>query len=314
MSDIEVLYIIGTGRSGSTLLANILGSTDGMFSAGELRFIWDRGFVEDRRCGCSERFHTCPAWRSIVHEAFDGEPPDNRRMLDEVARVTRVRQLPKLLTGGLDEAVLRQSAGYYLDNVERLYWGVASATGKMIVDSSKLPTYCYLLHQVPSLRIRVVHLVRDPRATAYSWQRLRATGAVDDDDEEMDRFSVWKATTLWDIWNSTAFHLFSRTEDYLQVRYEDLVTNPRAVVGAIRTFAGLRPDDTPFDGDHTVVLQPNHAVAGNPNRRRAGAIHLREDDEWRTGLSRFHRGAVSGLAAPVLGRFGYPLRPQRLAS
>ena len=184
----------------------------------------------------------------------------------------------------------------------------------MIVDSSKLPTYCYLLHQMPSLRIRVVHLVRDPRATAYSWQRLRATGAVDGDDEEMDRFSVWKATALWDIWNSTAFHLFSRTDDYLQVRYEDLVADPRATIDSIRGFAGLLPDDGPFDGDHTVVLEPNHAVAGNPNRRRAGPIHLAEDDEWRTGLSRFHRGAVSTLAAPVLGRFGYPLGTGRSGS
>ena len=177
----------------------------------------------------------------------------------------------------------------------------------MIVDSSKLPTYCYLLHQIPSLRIRIVHLVRDPRATAYSWQRLRATGALDDDDEAMDRFSVWKATALWDIWNSTARHLFSVSPDYLRVRYEDLVADPRQVIDTIRTFAGLLPDDGPFDGDRTVMLQPNHAVAGNPNRRRAGAIELVEDDEWRTELSRLHRGTVSTLAAPVLGRFGYPL-------
>ena len=76
MSDVEVLYIIGTGRSGSTLLANMLGSTEGMFSAGELRFIWDRGFAEDRRCGCSLRFAACPTWSGIVDRAFGDEPPD----------------------------------------------------------------------------------------------------------------------------------------------------------------------------------------------------------------------------------------------
>ena len=144
----------------------------------------------------------------------------------------------------------------------------------MVVDSSKLPTYGYLLHQVPSVRIRVVHLVRDPRATAHSWQRLRATGAVDDDDEAMDRFGVWKATALWDIWNTTGPASCSkRSPDYLRVRYEDLVADPRH--GDRRPSArspACRPTTRPSSTTAPCVLEPNHAVAGNPNRRRAGDV------------------------------------------
>jgi hypothetical protein len=311
MSDVEVLYITGTGRSGSTLLANLLGSTKGLFSAGELRFIWDRGFQQSRRCGCSQPFHECEVWQRIVEGAFGDEPPDPVRMQQEVARVTRLRQLPQLLTGRLDDDAIQAAAGYYLENVERLYRAVANETGAMVVDSSKLPTYCFLLHQVPSLRVRVVHLVRDPRATAHSWKRLRATGALEDDDEEMDRFSVWKSAMLWSVWNSTARHLFSNRSDYLQIRYEDLVTNPRAVIEEVRAFAGLPPDDEPFIDDHTVTLVENHAVAGNPNRRRHGQIRLEEDDEWRVALGSVDRATVTALTAPVLGRFGYPLLPGR---
>jgi hypothetical protein len=309
MSDVEVLYITGTGRSGSTLLANMLGSTTGMFSAGELRFIWDRGFQERRRCGCSRPFDECEVWQGVVAAAFADDPPDPARMQREVAQVSRLRQLPQLLSGRLDDAAVQAAAGYYLDNVERLYHALAGQTGAMVVDSSKLPTYCYLLHQVPSLRVRVVHLVRDPRATAHSWKRLRATGAVEDDDEEMDQFSVWKSAMLWGIWNSTARHLFSGQSDYLQVRYEDLVANPRETVGRVRAFAGLPPDDEPFVDDHTVTLAENHAVAGNPNRRRHGEIRLEEDDEWRTALAAADRAAVTAITAPVLGRFGYPVAP-----
>jgi hypothetical protein len=307
MSDVEVLYIIGTGRSGSTLLASILGSTAGMFSAGELRYIWERGFLEDRRCACGLHFHECPMWHGVIDETFGDDPPDAGRMLREVSQVTRVRQLPKLLTGRFDETTLRRSAGYYLDHVEQLYRGLAATTGEMIVDSSKLPTYCNLLDHVPSLRLRVVHLVRDPRATAHSWLRLRATGAIDDDDEEMDRFSVWKSSALWDIWNSTARHLFGGRDDYLCIRYEDLVARPHEVVDQVRAFAGLPPDDVPFVGEQTVRLQPNHAVAGNPNRRRSGDIHLVEDDEWRSALRPGRRAAATAVTAPVLGRFGYPM-------
>jgi len=35
----RVLYIAGWGRSGSTILDNVLGQVDGFFSAGELMFL-----------------------------------------------------------------------------------------------------------------------------------------------------------------------------------------------------------------------------------------------------------------------------------
>ena len=52
----KVLYIAGWGRSGTTILGNILGQVEGMFSVGEIRFLWDAETFRDRRCGSrSER-------------------------------------------------------------------------------------------------------------------------------------------------------------------------------------------------------------------------------------------------------------------
>jgi len=53
---IKVIYIAGWGRSGSTLIDGILGHTPGLVSVGEIKFIWERGFIENRRCSCGERF------------------------------------------------------------------------------------------------------------------------------------------------------------------------------------------------------------------------------------------------------------------
>ena len=36
---VKVLYIVGMGRSGSTILANSLGEVDGFFSAGEICYM-----------------------------------------------------------------------------------------------------------------------------------------------------------------------------------------------------------------------------------------------------------------------------------
>ena len=43
---VKVLLLAGSGRSGSTVLANLLGSVEGAFSGGELRYLWERGLRE----------------------------------------------------------------------------------------------------------------------------------------------------------------------------------------------------------------------------------------------------------------------------
>lgn len=48
-AEVKVLYIAGWGRSGSTILDNVLGQVEGFFSGGELSYLWERGLSENRR-------------------------------------------------------------------------------------------------------------------------------------------------------------------------------------------------------------------------------------------------------------------------
>ena len=48
----KVLYIVGVGRSGSTLLERMLGAVPGSVNAGELNAIFSRVATQDQRCGC----------------------------------------------------------------------------------------------------------------------------------------------------------------------------------------------------------------------------------------------------------------------
>jgi hypothetical protein len=49
---VKVLYVAGSGRSGSTILDRTLGRVDGLFSAGELCNLWGRSLLARRRYGC----------------------------------------------------------------------------------------------------------------------------------------------------------------------------------------------------------------------------------------------------------------------
>jgi Sulfotransferase family len=303
----RVLYLAGTGRSGSTLLARILDQTDGVFAAGELRYVWQRGLLEDRMCGCGELFSRCPFWSDVIARAFgDDTDVDVNRVVAEQRALTRLRQVPRILTiGG------RPTPAEYLRTLSRLYRAVAEVSGsEVVVDSSKLPSYGFVLAQVPDLDVRFVHLVRDPRGAAYSWTRRKSSP---DSDTGMQRMSVLKSSSLWLAWNASAPAMFRDPSRYCLVRYEDLIQRPRDVVDQILAFAGREGNGAPFVGERTVSLGRSHTVAGNPNRLESGRVELREDQTWTTALGRSRQALVTAVTTPLLGRFDYPvsLRPSR---
>ena len=51
---VDVVFIGGASRTGSTLLSLLLGSLPGHFAAGEMRYLWLRGLQANQLCGCGE--------------------------------------------------------------------------------------------------------------------------------------------------------------------------------------------------------------------------------------------------------------------
>jgi len=296
----RVLYIAGTGRSGSTLLARILDGSDGVFAGGELRYVWQRGFLEDRLCGCGEPFSKCPFWTEVIDRGFGGAAHiDAQSIVAEQRALTRLRQVPRILTTG-GGAVSAE----YLRTLSKLYRAIAEVSGcELIVDSSKLPSYGFVVGQVPGLDVRFAHLIRDPRGAAYSWTR---TKALPDANGAMQQMSVLKSSSLWLAWNGSARALFGDRSRYRVVRYEDLIARPREVVDQILSFAGHTAESTPFVGERTVSLERSHTVAGNPDRLQAGNVELRADEVWTTALGRPQRALVTAITTPLLGHFNYP--------
>lgn len=304
MDTVTVLFLAGAGRSGSTLLSNVLGEVDGLFAGGELRYLWERGIDEGRRCGCGEPVTSCPVWSAVVDRAFggvDGADVAGTRALQ--ARTTRIRHLPQLLLAPVSGRRFAADLAAYRDRLGRLYQAVAAVTGaRVVVDASKLPTFGRVLDGAPGIDLKVVHLVRDARATAFSWGRRKA---LTDRDGFMEQQSPLKAAALWTTWNAVTELSWAHDRDrYLRIRYEDLVAEPEASLRAILTLVGTEDATLPLTPEG-VRLGPNHGVAGNPDRMRHGVVPLRPDVEWQQRMRRRDRAAVLAVAAPLLWRYGY---------
>ncbi|CAN5818233.1 sulfotransferase [soil metagenome] len=309
MQKVTVLYVAGTGRSGSTLLGNILGQVPGFFSGGEINNLFKRGMVENWYCGCRERFNSCPVWSEVVARAYGPEKIDPQEMVDSLNRLNRVRHIPSLLLRSRrNPDRLDGRAQSYLERLDRLYCTLGETTGaRAIVDSSKSPAYGHLLGMLPSVDLVVVHLVRDPRGTAFSWRKkvIRSDGAS---VRPMQRMSLLKSSALWSVWNLTAEAMWTRSPvPYLRLRYEDLVADPARSVNRVLELAGAKRQNLGFIGEGCIALDAHHTISGNPIRLKTGNLELKPDLEWASEMPHFQRLVVTALTAHSLVRYGYRL-------
>lgn len=306
---VKVLYVLGRGRSGSTIFANAVGEVDGFFSAGEVRELFDPVLRRpESTCACGELITDCPVWSKVVAQLPEVD-------LDEVARwqheVVRERRLYRLLRHRHHDDRSWKALNAYAELMSHVYRALAEVTGaRVIIDASKRPSYALLLQHVAGCEPYYVHIVRDPRASAYSWKNRRYVGSA---GSAITPKGPVDATLRWDVLNLGAEATLRSVppERRLQIRYEDFAAEPRQVVQRTTAFVGEGDASTPFDGERTIELGTNHTIAGNPSRQRIGQVVIRDEEDWRVRSSRLDRWLATAVALPLLPRYRYPLRSRR---
>jgi hypothetical protein len=300
----KVVFIGGYGRSGSTLLDRVLGAVDGFVSAGELRHVWREGYVENRLCGCGEPFLRCRFWTSVTVRAFgDLAALDVTRVLEVKERVDRFQRIPQIVTG-LGRRRFRDELRWYAALLRSLYEAIAAESGAaVIVDSSKDVSHGYVLDSIrPPLDLSIVHLVRDSRAVAHSWQRTKFNPGS---GRDMDRFGVTRTSVEWVTINAlTSLQRRVGPAKYARVSYGDFAGAPRRTVERLLDFLEEPDRVVPVDEQGRVELTPSHTAAGNPMRFSSGATTIRCDDEWRVAMRPQSRRLVTALTLPVLAASG----------
>jgi hypothetical protein len=298
---VRVLYVAGVPHNGSTLLARVLGEVNGAFAAGEVIGL-SHWTTHGARCGCGVSLAECPFWQAVLRTAFpggDGLP----RLLPERRWIHGRTLVPLVL--GLDRERLRR----YQADLARLYRAIAAESGcRVIVDSSKSPTLAYVVDGVPGIELYGVHLVRDPRATSYSWSV----------DPHFHRTRGPAFGARWTLWNLELEALAARRRSrFVRLRLEDFVREPIAETRRVLGLVGAEQATLPFVSEHAARLPEHHMIEGHASRFDTGVVAIRESTTWRRRLSVRRELSTSLLASPLQLLYGYPVarrrrRPARL--
>lgn len=312
---VRVIYIMGAGRSGSTLLDTVLANHPDAVGVGELVNLHSAGWTSNEVCACGQLGTECSFW-TRVREAWQRRVPQ-ATVEGYVALQKRIEfysglgllQIARMLRQRISPTNEFQS---YLAQTEALYQAIAEVSGKsVVVDSSKHPLRGALLAHLKGIDLRLVHLVRDARAV--TWSRKKALEANKQSGVQLaiKPRPAWYSVAYWAFVNvlSLIICLFRRRQS-LRMRYEDFMAEPKTQLERIGRVCGLDYSATAQALLTGESLKVEHPIAGNRMRMK-GSVTLKPDWEWRERLPARDRAVCWLCAGWLLLAFGYGWRDQR---
>lgn len=307
---VKVIFIAGSGRSGSTLLDMLLGQVNGFYSTGELRFIWSRGFAQNQLCGCGKPFRECEFWSEVIKAGFGKFEDVDFARIEELRLSTEHR----FARGASIKARPELWAPYkeYYEACQNLYQAIYKISGcEFIVDSSKNTAHGFVLANMPQIELFTVHLIRDSRAVAHSWRREKVRPEIYWEQKFMGQRKIVGSAIRWNSMQQLSEKLRHTSKQNALLRYEDLVNAPKKSLMDIFDDLQIdRPALDFIDGIHA-NLRISHTVSGNPVRFTNKEIKIQPDVEWKRAMTWRHKWMVTLLTWPLLLKYGYFTNEQK---
>jgi hypothetical protein len=300
----NIVYIMGHGYSGSTLLTFLLGSHPQIATIGELGIAprsKTRG--EEYLCSCRTPIRDCAFWNQVTQgmaergHSFDILEADldfrhhgggvadmvlravQRGPLLETARSAALRALPPA----------RRELNRILGRIEALAQTVTSIKGcATFLDSSKRPERAMFMSRIPSFDMRVIHLVRDGRAVSCSSMRHHD-------------MSPEAAADSWLADNRGSEHArrYFPRDRWMTLRHEDVCADPLETLRRVYEFIGVPAKN----GIHDFRAVEQHII-GN-RMRLASTSEIRLDERWKQDLTPEQRAIIERKIGTMNRRYGY---------
>jgi len=263
----DLIYILGTGRSGSTVLEIILSHGSDCVGAGELSWMLEEGWKDDFTCSCNERFSACNYWQSIIEE-LGMSSSELSRMLSLQHSIEWHTGFLKQLTGMISKADLEE---YHLFN-KKLVNAIQKATKKRtVIDSSKYAGRAYALQRGTNIYVFTILLTRSPEGLVVSFSKPNKG-----EQPPKSLFSIITYYVSITLMVRLA-GLLSR-QPVLHIRYEDLIRDPSMVMTKIEQWSGVSFSEARKMLGKGAPFSVGHMITGN-RLRKEGTVTLKPSPE-----------------------------------
>ncbi|MFT5585565.1 MAG: hypothetical protein ACI9VR_003157 [Cognaticolwellia sp.] len=274
------LFVVGAPRSGTKLLRTLLNEHSQIgIPDYETEFLPRLLSIQDRfDTESAEGFNAFYGWATrFMYFKYMAE--EGRQLSPEQWLMAS----PDRSIAGLFEGLCRADGGIPM--------------GQSGVWGDKSPNY---RNDLPALRAlypnaRFVHIIRDVRDVTLSSQVAWGKDPVRNAQRWMDELNACRA------WGASF-----GPQDYLELRYEDLVHKPKLWLSAICRFIGL-----PFQD---AMLHPSRSAENLGDTKGVVGIVATNTEKWRERMTPDLLQRTEAICGPLLAELGYPLAgdPQRV--
>jgi hypothetical protein len=301
----KVVYIMGHGYSGSTLLTFLLGSHPQVATIGELGIApRAKTTPEEYFCSCHKPILDCLFWQRVTREMAErGHEFDiweselefrahDRRLADVVLRAVQRGPLLETARGAALRVLpgARQELSRVLGRIKALTEVVTGIKEcDTFLDSSKRPERATFMRRFGDFdEMRVIHLVRDGRAVSWSNMKNLQVGPEE-------------AALSWLADNHGSEHArrFFPDDCWMTLRYEDLCSDPQGTLEKVYGFMGV-----PAKNGLNDFRSVDHHIIGN-RMRLSATSEIRLDESWKQALSPEQRSSIERRVGTLNRRYGY---------
>lgn len=251
----KLIYVMGCGRSGTTILGVALGNGHGCLDLGEVvDFLKRRGVPNSY----GPETKTGQFWGTVTNRVVDqNEDIFDERLVNQLTSLERHTRFPLTFLGLYKRSTLRDYSMY----INSLYSCISknSEDISVYIDSSKYPGRAFLLSfLLGDFDVNILHIVRHPVKVVESFGDKRKR-----DDQGYKGYI--SANFYYFVINLFCSAVRFRVGDrkYLKIRYEDLLQMPKATLGKIASKFEIDLQDVSDRIDKNEPLRKGFIFNGN---------------------------------------------------
>lgn len=253
----RILYIMGFGRGGSTILEVLLANNPGIFGSGELTHVFTDAVLRNVACSCGTASADCAIWSKVskrLHWTKETAAA-NARILRQVEHHARFH----LVAAGLMDRAIQDS---YARINRDLFEAISEVTGAdIVIDSSKYAGRALALHRAFPGRVQVISLTRSPGGLMRSFEKPQR-------DEQLQKSALGACLYYTYVLSCLRIAAKQLGRDALRVCYEDLASNPESAICRIGQWWGRDVSQTLEKVRTRGMFDVGHVVTGNRLRYR----------------------------------------------
>lgn len=280
-----LIYIISSPRSGSTLLANILGNSSGIFNVGELTSL--NGFINqnsrqaiafNNKCSCGSSFLDCSFWKPILERVSHSLKINKKDIKTNIFIPKSIafrfifpkKHLSNLKHNLINDDKAKNCAQHTFSILDEV---VSSSRSDILVDSSKslLNLIAYTQFLPSDWDLKIIYISRKPEATAYSVKKAGKR-------LKMKKYYSYFLNLLKCIHFNNLLKVYLKDQDHISISLEDLCTNLQDTENALLSYLGEEIiSKLSFDSNYRLRHDLGGSASLNSLDKR---IELKLNSDW----------------------------------